>query len=45
MIALPCDRMPATTDVESGKTGPCGAETRAVIACEPDPGPMIEFQF
>ncbi len=47
VTALPCDQVRARNDLDVAKTGPCGAETRAVIACEPESPaePFIYFQF
>jgi hypothetical protein len=47
VVALSCEEVRARNDVEIAKTGPCGAETRAVIACEPEAPaePFIYFQF
>jgi hypothetical protein len=47
VVALSCEQVRARNDLEVAKTGPCGAETRAVIACEPEapPEPFIYFQF
>jgi hypothetical protein len=47
VVALTCEQVRARDDLEVAKTGPCGAETRAVIECEPEspPAPFIYFQF
>lgn len=47
VTALPCDQVRAHQDLEIAKTGPCAAETAAVLGCEPDgpPTPFIYFQF
>lgn len=46
VAALPCPDVRATHRVAGDDPGPCAAERRAVIACEPDDRPpFIDFQF
>lgn len=41
-----CPAVVAAYRLDGDAAGPCAAERRAVIACEPDPPvPFIEFQF
>lgn len=46
VAALSCPDVRGAREAAGDESGPCAAERRAVIACEPDDGPpFIYFQF